>query len=172
LSGLFDRDAFTTAIRRLAFIGAFLLGLSVPLLNSSIPAWTGFPIRREIARVISPDGREDAVLTEERAKVVVFSRILSQVRIVRHWMGTEGGSLVLSADPLASAQLVWTEPRLLEIRYNRARVIYFTNRGAAAPKERDWPIEIRLAPRSDDFSYLRPALDPKGLAQPPKDDTH
>ena len=171
MSGLFNRDAFSTTIRRLAYAGTFLLGLTVPSLADHLPTWAPSPTRREITRVTSPDGREDAVLTEERTKVV-FGRSLSQVRIVRHGMGTEEGSLVLSADPLASAQLVWADPRLLEIRYNRARVIYFTNRGAAAPKERDWPIEIRLAPRSDDFSYLRPALDPKGLAQPPKDDTH
>jgi hypothetical protein len=166
LSGLFDRDAFTTAIRRLAFIGAFLLGLSVPLLNSSIPAWTGFPIRREIARVISPDGREDAVLTEEHAKVV-FSRSLSKVRIVPHGSGIEKGSLVFSGERLANAQLVWTDPRLLEIRYNRGRVDYFTNEAIAAPKEKDLPIEVRLVPLSPDFSYLQAASNPKGLAEPP-----
>jgi len=166
VSWLLNRDAYRTTARRLAFTGAFLLGLSVPLLADNLRGWAPSAIRREIERVTSPDGRQDAVLTEEHAKIV-FGRSLSQVHLVRHGTRAEDGSLVFSADSLANPQLVWTDPHLLEIRYGRARVHYFTNDMSDSPVGKDWPVEIRLVPLSADFSWLLGTLNPKGLAEPP-----
>jgi hypothetical protein len=65
-----------------------------------------------------------------------------------------------SADDLSDVQMRWKEPHLLEIGYTRALVNQFRNLSYpfarfGEPETWDYKVEIRLAPASSGFSYLK-----------------
>jgi hypothetical protein len=65
-----------------------------------------------------------------------------------------------STDDLTDAQMQWKQPHLLEIAYNRALINQFRNISYpfakfGSPETWDYKVEIRLAPTSTGFSYLK-----------------
>src|ERR1700732_1894103 len=108
------------------------MGMLAPMFFENLPHLTQSPIRLEIARVTSPDGSEDAVLSEVHSAIVSAQRS-SEVHVVRHGMPMEKGPLVFSANRLLKPEILWNDPRLLEIRYSRAHIDYFTSARQAAP---------------------------------------
>jgi hypothetical protein len=60
-------------------------------------------------------------------------------------------------------KVAWRQAHLLELQYDRARIVKFRNlwslhmiEGVGAAGEGDYSVEIRLAPTSADFSVLQP----------------
>ena len=70
---------------------------------------------------------------------------------------------MFTATSVRNAKLFWRHPHLLEVRYQRALILDFTNLWSTNVLETKWfsseePywIEIRLVPSSPDFSILTP----------------
>ena len=70
---------------------------------------------------------------------------------------------VFRADSLTAADLIWQQDHLLEIRFDVAQIEQFRNlwglhevEDVGSNGERDFNVEIRLAPISQSFSLLNP----------------
>ena len=106
----------------------------------------------ETARVTSPDGVVDAVLEEGNGGATTsFSYAIF---IVPRGMKFEEKSppfehdrAVFSADHQIDLQLVWSKPKFLEIRYEKARVFKFTNFWHSQEvQDFKYVVELRLMP--------------------------
>ena len=159
-------NLFSLALRRAAFAAAFMAGVGIPLIPRFVPGIASRPIRREIARVASPNLRHDAILLETRAGLIT-RRASYEVYIVRHNMPTAGASPVLSAAKEENLTLAWRGGNALEIAYRRIRIEQFTNYWPHAREGNPPMIEIRLAPVSDGFSYLVAGRKPNAPATLP-----
>ena len=115
----------------------------------------------ETARVTSPDGRFDAVMTVE-----TVGNVLGGV----YWnvfIGPKGAAApkndkhsLFNASVLRGEKLVWTKNHLLDIHYDIAEINEFRNEwGENEVQDRGWRkgdylAEVRLVPSSPDFSLL------------------
>jgi hypothetical protein len=70
---------------------------------------------------------------------------------------------IFHAGSLMGEQFVWNQPHLLEIRYDMANIEQFRNlwglyeiQNVGSEGQRDYLVEIRLAPSSPTFSLLMP----------------
>lgn len=70
---------------------------------------------------------------------------------------------IFEAGTLTGGALVWSQPHLLNIRYDVAEIDLFTNywdssrlRSDREEHDDDFGVEIRLAPSSPDYSLLDP----------------
>ena len=70
---------------------------------------------------------------------------------------------ILKADPFTHGKLVWKQDHLLQICYDVAHIEQFRNlwglhevEDVGSTGERDFEVEIRLAPSAGDFSALTP----------------
>lgn len=70
---------------------------------------------------------------------------------------------IFHAGTLMGGKLAWSQPHLLEIRYDVANIEQFRNlwglaeiQNVGSQGERDYFVEIRLMPSSDGFSLLTP----------------
>jgi hypothetical protein len=142
------------------FIAGVVCTLVVPkvflfLLNRVI-----FPEQRtEVSRVTSPDGTADAVAIRTDCGAPCSTNY--SVFLVPRGTRIRGSSAqpAFSADDVSGEHLAWSQPHLLEIGYTRAFIINFQNvaypftdnLGNRTPQ----PFEIRLAPASSSFSYLK-----------------
>lgn len=144
----------------------FLLGISccwfVPRLLSSI-----FPVSpahsSEDLRVTSPDGQFDAVMVYETYGGAIggtdwFLYIVRKGRPAP----TDHEKALFWADSLRGEKISWNQPHLLEFQYDRAQIVKFRNlwglyeiEDVGAYGQRDFDIELRLAPTSPDYSLLR-----------------
>ena len=143
---------------------AFLAGIALAIFGP----WalrnlvkTIFPYHpEEVARVTSPDGVVDAVMINSDCGVPCSNTYL--VVIV-----PKGGKppeaferYEFSADNMVDGQMRWKQPHLLEIAYRIALINQFRNLSypLAKPGDKgswDYKVEVRLAPSSQDFSYLQ-----------------
>jgi hypothetical protein len=146
----------------LSFVIGAVCAAALPKLTGSVADKLILPEdHRETARITSPDGTVDAVteLTECGApcssiysvSIVPKGTLLSQNTVQK----------IFVADETVNLQVMWREPHLLEIAYDRAFILDFRN--VAYPFGRsDHPeswadaVEIRLSPSSSRFSYLVP----------------
>ena len=115
----------------------------------------------EQARVTSPDGLFDAVLLREDGGGAGGGWEW-YVYVAPKGKPVEEGSdhLIFNAGTLIGAKLVWKQPRLLEIQYEYAYINQFKNLAVGKQNvngvDREYLVEIRLAPASQDFSLLNP----------------
>ena len=120
--------------------------------------------RAEEIRVASPDGRLDAVMIREMYGGAVGG-IEWRVYIVPRGLAVPSKyqNPVFGASDLTAEKLVWLQPHLLEIGYDRAAIEGFRNLWAldevdnvGSSGEGDYFVEIRLAPSSE-YSRLTPS---------------
>jgi hypothetical protein len=115
--------------------------------------------RTEVSRVTSPDGTVDAVAIRSDCGAPCSTNY--SVFLVPRGTRIRGSSTqpAFSADDVSGEHLAWSQPHLLEIGYNRAFIINFQN--VAYPftdhmgNRTLQRFEIRLAPASSSFSYLK-----------------
>lgn len=113
----------------------------------------------EQARVTSPDGLHDAVLLRLDGGgapggwewcVYIADKGKPPAQGIEY--------LVFNAGTLTGAKLIWKESHLLDIRYDIADINHFRNLWVghqdAGNATKDYLVEIRLAPTSQDFSLL------------------
>jgi hypothetical protein len=144
----------------------FLLGTSVCAIGPRLLRALFFPSsehQRERARGISPDGQFDAVmvLADYDGGIGGIDWRLYVVR--RGKAVTAEFNPIFSANKLDHEKLVWKQAHLLEIQYDIAAIERFRNvwcsaeiENAGSYGERDYCIEIRLAPIATDFSVVTP----------------
>lgn len=156
----------------LSFVAGIAVTISAPLLFRSVAERWFFPVQyREIGRVTSPDGAVDAVMEEGNCGAPCS--FVYYVSIVPK--GSAGlndpAQQVFIADDVVNARIRWSEPNLLDIGYDKALIDSFHNvaypfaRSGNADSWRD-EVEVRLAPSSARFSYLKDATAPVHTSQP------
>ena len=142
-------------------LGLCLCAFGPQLLRGTLP--TRGSEGTEQTRVTSPDGQFDAVLT-----LFMYGGgpggIDWNVSIVRRGVVVRSGlHPVFSSSKMGDGKLLWKQPRLLEIQYDVADIDQFRNVWCSAEVEdvggygqRDYCVEVRLAPTAPDFSALTP----------------
>jgi len=121
----------------------------------------------EEARVTSPDGRFDAVITEATVGPVLGGGVYWNVFIVPKGAAApkDDKNSLLNASVLRGEKLVWKQNHLLEVHYDLAEIEEFQNVwGSYELQGRGWRpgdymAEVRLVPSSPDFSFLTPEGD-------------
>jgi hypothetical protein len=119
--------------------------------------------RVEEARVTSPDGRFDAVMTREVTGGSLGGAYWN-VFIVPKGIATptDDKKSLLYAAVLRGEKLLWKQNHLLEVQYDIAHIEEFRNLwGSNEAEDRSWRTgdyltEVRLVPSSPDFSFLTP----------------
>lgn len=107
-------------------------------------------------RVTSPDKLVDAVLVQVNPGAL--SSDFYQLHIVPQ--GTrpreDGRYAVFVATALREERLTWVKPYLLEVAYDRALILSFTNLWHEETVwDKQYSVELRLAPSSPGCSYLQ-----------------
>ncbi len=122
--------------------------------------------RVEEARVTSPDGRFDAVMTREAVGGVLGGVYWNVFKVPKNAPAPKDDTnTILYAAVLRGESLVCTQNHLLEIHYNLAHIEQFRNLwGSNEVQGRGWrkgdySAEVRLVPSSPDFSFLTPEGD-------------
>lgn len=138
-------------VRRILFALCFLAGLLSPYVVTQLVYLTP-TVRHEVQRLASPDKRFDAVSVTIRSGIFT-PRLWYEVYVVEHGAPNGRAIPVFSALKTENAELSWPAPRLLQIRYARARIEHFTNYLKMSPRGKE-SVEIRLAPSSTAFSFL------------------
>jgi hypothetical protein len=158
-------------MRRLAWGGltlvCFLLGLFIGRLNG--PPNRGFrDLRqfggREQSRVTDPTGRFDALVLAETYGPAGGGGVNWYVCIVRKGQpAISAKEAIMMSTSARNETVLWREPHLLEIHYDRAEILDFTNLWSTNVLKTKWfsgeePywIEIRLVPSSPTCSIMTP----------------
>ena len=111
----------------------------------------------------SPAGQLDAVLVRKGYGGAAggFEWYLS---IVPKGSAAIEKTVVFQAGKMSGEKLVWKQPNLIELSYDVALIEHFRNlwglheiQDAGAEGQRDYRVEIRLAPSNQDYSVLTPA---------------
>lgn len=166
-------------MKRLVWGGATLVALLVGLFVGINVGYERSPLRgpldlrrlrgvkdglREEGRITDPTGRLDAVVLTETYGGGAGGGVNLFVSIVQKSQpAVSAPEAVFLARSTHGARLFWRLPHLLEIQYQKAEILDFSNLWSSslvepkwfATKEPYW-IEIRLAPTSPDFSILSP----------------
>jgi len=122
------------------------------------------PDRHEETRVTSPDGQFDAVLVSDYWGGALGG-IEWYLYVVRkgHAAPADPDEALFWGESMRGEKVAWRQAHLLELQYDRARIVKFRNlwslhmiEGVGSAGEGDYSVEIRLAPTSADFSVLQP----------------
>lgn len=142
------------------FVAGVVCAVVIPKLFLRVLNRVIFPEERtEVSRVTSPDGTVDAVAIRSDCGAPCSTNY--SVFLVPKGTSIRGSSAqsTFSADDVSGEHLAWSQPHLLEIGYTRAFIINFQN--VAYPLTDHMGnrtlqgFEIRLAPASSNFSYLK-----------------
>ena len=126
--------------------GVVRLLLAVAVFGSACKPWAS----EEIERVISPDSVVEAVLKKRSGGATVSTTY--EVYIVPRGAQPKGRSR-FAAKNASGLELVWRQPRFLEIRYEQAKIVRFVNWwGASALEDGRYVVELRLVPLTDSWS--------------------
>ncbi|MHB8381660.1 MAG: hypothetical protein ACYDC3_04895 [Candidatus Binataceae bacterium] len=129
----------------IAYVSLFLLGLLVAAAAHSVSDSAIEVNHRELLRVSSPDGRIDAVLVEPIIKY--FGKTLSVYLVPKGEAPPAWGPVMGISGVDRMPTLLWREPQLLEIGFERGCVERFSNLWHSNDIERgDYYVEIGLAP--------------------------
>jgi len=153
------------AVRKSAICAGIAFCLLAGCKETASPDRKEFSTSAEQMRVTSPNGQLDAVLVRDPYGGAIGGGVNWNVYIV-----AKGAPVVITAaheifqaDPFTGGNLIWKRDHLLEIHYDIAHIEEFRNLWGlhevedVGPKgERDYEVEIRLAPTSGDFSILTP----------------
>lgn len=142
-------------------LGACFCAFGPRLLHAVLPSVDAH--ESEQTRVTSPDGQFDAVMT-----LTMFDGAIGglgwDLFIVRKGKAVPFGSNpIFTASKLSRDKLVWKQTHLLDIQYEVAEIDRFRNVWCSAEiedvgsyGERDYCVEVKLAPTAEDFSALTP----------------
>lgn len=148
-------------------VGSFLLGVLMCIFGPyfSHAIFTAIEGRSEEGRTTSPDGQFDAVIVSEAwgggaGGFEWYVYILEKGKVPSRSYSSYP-NYVFRADELRGEKLVWAQPHLLEIRYDKADIDFFRNLWGEHEirnvGSQGFLVEIRLAPFSPDFSLLTPS---------------
>ena len=105
----------------------------------------------EVARVLSPDGLVDAVLTRGNYGATVD--YVYRVHLVRAGGATTPDDAVVVADHVVEPAISWVHPKFLTFSYQEARIFGFRNFWQSEEVQNSFYIvEIRLKPATDNYS--------------------
>jgi hypothetical protein len=117
----------------------------------------------EVMRVSSPDGRIDAVAIYESYDGAIGGFEWRVYLVTKGKKVTKELKPLFVASTLAGEKLKWRQDHLLEIKYDLAHIESFRNlwglsevENVGSTGERDYYVEVRLAPSTPDFSILTP----------------
>ena len=106
---------------------------------------------KELLRVSSPDSEVDAVLVQTNTDATTSYGY--RIYVVPAGSQPKYDTENFRADHLEGWTLTWIKPKLLEIKYDEARIFHFSNFWQSTNfKSGSYVVEIRLAPRSGEFS--------------------
>jgi hypothetical protein len=124
------------------YIRVILYSVSMPVSKISY---------KEVFRVSSPDSLVDAVLVQTNTDATTSYGY--RIYIVPTGSQPKYDAENFRADHFQGWALNWKEPKLLEIKYDEARIFHFSNFWQSTNfKSGSYVVEIRLAPRSEIFS--------------------
>jgi|AntRauTorcE11897_2_1112592.scaffolds.fasta_scaffold11353_2 hypothetical protein len=104
----------------------------------------------EINRIISPDSLVDAVVIEQNG---ALTDTFYRVYIVPTTGKPKVGHEIFLADGIRNLNMIWLQPKLLEISYDKARIFQFSNFWSSSEVEDfSYVIEIKLAPNDSLWS--------------------
>ena len=113
-------------------------------------------------RVTSPNGLLDAVMIRKPYGGAAGG-FEWYVSVVPTGKAVKLNGIVFQAGKLTGEKLVWNQAHLIEIQYDIALIEQFRNlwglhevQDVGSKGERDYEVEIRLAPSSQNFSVLTP----------------
>ena len=111
----------------------------------------------ETVRIKSPDGKVEALHVGGNCGATTsFSENVFIVPIGDKTPKPKGDYQTFIADHVDGLNLVWREPKVLEIHYNEARIFKFTNFWQSKKVDDfSYVIEIRLVPSKTDFSLSK-----------------
>jgi len=121
--------------------------------------------RTEEMRVTSPDGRFDAVVVSDYWGGALGG-IEWYLYVVRkdHAAPVEPDRAIFWGESMRGEKVLWKQPHLIELQYDHAEIVKFRNlwalheiEGVGTYGEKDYDVEVRLAPNSPDFSLLQPS---------------
>jgi hypothetical protein len=117
----------------------------------------------EVARVTSPDGRFDAVMTREPIGGVLGGVYWNVFIVPKDAPAPkDDDNTILHAAVLRGEKLIWKQNHLLEIHYDIANIEQFRNLWGSNEvqghgwRKGDYLAEVRLVPSSPDFSFITP----------------
>jgi hypothetical protein len=149
----------------ICFTCSFLAGvvsvIVVPEMIRTVVSHTIFPITRtETSRITSPDGAVDAVMSKTECGAPCSTGYSVYIVPRGSNVSSDAKRVLFSADDMVDDRLLWKQPHLLEIAYDKALINSFRNVAypfGEAGKQESWryAVEIRLAPNSEGFSYLK-----------------
>ena len=160
-----------SAMKRLAWgaitLTLFLLGLLIG--RSNAPSYRGFRdlghfSGREQSRITDPTGRFDALVLSETYGPAGGGGVNWYVCIVgKGEPPISAKEAIMMSTSTRNETVLWREPHLLEIHYDRAEILDFANLWSTnvlgtkwfSTKEPYW-VEIRLVPSSATFSIMTP----------------
>lgn len=140
----------------LLVIAAALVALYISYPYIRILAYSvSMPVSRisykELLRVSSPDSMVDAVLVQ--TNIDATTSYGYRLYVVPIGSQPKYDTENFRADHLEGWTMNWKEPKLLEIKYDKARIFRFSNFWQSMSfKDGSYVVEIRLAPRSETFS--------------------
>lgn len=110
----------------------------------------------EIVRLSSPDNLVDAILYRAGGGGATSGFTYSLFVVKKGMKPDKSNNILFQADHLTNANLVWLPDRILEIRYNEARVFQFKNFWHSRDIQNfQYVIEIKLAPTHDGHALSR-----------------
>lgn len=111
----------------------------------------------EVIRIKSPDGKVEAVHVKGNCGATTsFAESVFIVPIGDKTPKPKDDNEILLADHVEGINLVWREPKVLEIHYDEARIFKFTNFWQSEKVDKfSYVVEIRLIPSRKDFSLSR-----------------
>jgi hypothetical protein len=142
-----------------AFIAGIFVAVVTPIILGSIGE-SLLPTKRvEIARSTSPDGLVDAVMVRDNCGALCSYMYSVSVVPKGSKASDETRRNILIAEDMAGEKIVWNQPHLLELVYEKALIRDFRNVAyplakSGVPESWKYIVEARLAPKSPDFSYL------------------
>ena len=110
---------------------------------------------KELKRITSPDGAVDAILARVETDSLSadgFAVYLVSVGKQLDLQSLDFDRKVFYANRIDDLELVWREPKFLEIRYSRGDIFDFRNNWWLRS---EYPIEIRIVPKSESFSLSK-----------------
>lgn len=117
---------------------------------------------RELKRVTSPDGKVDAILAQvitDSLSADGFAVYLAPAGRKLDLQSIDFDRKVFYANRIDDLELVWREPKFLEIRYTRGDIFDFRNnwwlRQDPSPNDiytQPYIVEVRIVPRNESFS--------------------
>lgn len=144
----------------IAYVSIFLFGLLVAAAAKTFRDFVIESNHRELLRVTSPDGGVDAVFV--RSIIGYFGNASALYLVAKGDAAPAWGPVVRAANMAEVPRLIWKNPQLLEMRFDRGCIKSFSNLWHSTDIEKGrYYVEVKLAPGAQ-YSCIGPT---PGLAQ-------